>query len=502
MGDTDIATVRNNVNNQVGSTRGRPLRCLARWCQPAAWALCVVGVAPARAPAQAPQPKRDPDAFLNRQRELAEEQQRAHDAQFGAAATSAFDFGGWYNFNLAVFDDGIESSRTLRRHDLRIWARASIADGADEFYVRGRLGLLDFNSGDSYDGNDNDVEGMNLERGIYRFDLARQLEAVGRAPVDGNVVVTAGRDLVEFGRGLALSIPLDHVAADVSCGPWELTALFGRTVGSLQDFDGSRTAQRMHRSFFGAQVDYTGWEQHRPFAYVLWQDDKNSEHAWRPFRHFYYDSVYVGLGAHGELSRKLYYATECVFESGDRAAQGIWAGSTSISAWAFDAELEYLFDGPRHGRVSVEYLFGSGDSDRTSSPTNTNGGRPWDGRDTGFVGFGYRPTGLSFAPRYSNLHLWRASASAHPWSEARRFRNLEVGAEWYLYHKHHRDGAVSDPTANRASGYLGTELDLFANWRVDASLAYTLRYGLFFPGSAFSDRSTRPFALVGIVWSF
>jgi len=447
-------------------------------------------------------PERDPDAFLNRQRAIVEEQRRVHEAQLGPASETRLDFGGWYNLNLAVFDDGIESSRTLRRHDLRLWGRASITEGAHEFYVRTRLSLLDFNSGHAYDGNDNDIEGMNLERGTYRFDLGRYLAARGRRPLDGNVVVRAGRDLVEFGRGLALSLPLDHVAVVTTLGDIELVTLYGKSVGSLEDFDRSRTAERMHREFFGGQARYLGWQRHRLFAYALWQRDNNSERAWRPLRSFDYDSVYIGLGAHGELADNMAYATELVYETGDSAGQGILAGSNHISAWAFEAELEYLFGGPRRGRASVAYLFASGDADRTISPTDTISGVQRDGRDTGFIGFGYRRTGFSFAPRYSNLHLWRAGGSWFPWPDVTGLRDLELGADCYLYYKHHRAGAVSDPTADRASGFLGTEVDVFANWRVSADLAYTLRYGLFFPGSAFSDRSTRPFALIGVIWSF
>ena len=40
------------------------------------------------------------------------------------------------------------------------------------------------------------------------------------------------------------------------------------------------------------------------------------------------------------------------------------------------------------------------------------------------------------------------------------------------------------------------------NWRVDADLAWTARLGAFFPGKAFSDRTTRTVLLVGMTWSF
>ena len=59
-----------------------------------------------------------------------------------------------------------------------------------------------------------------------------------------------------------------------------------------------------------------------------------------------------------------------------------------------------------------------------------------------------------------------------------------------------------DLTADVQSGYLGWEIDVYANWEITHDLACTARYGVFFPGKAFSDRTTRTFLLVGMTWSF
>ena len=98
--------------------------------------------------------------------------------------------------------------------------------------------------------------------------------------------------------------------------------------------------------------------------------------------------------------------------------------------------------------------------------------------------------------------MWRAGGSFYPFPDRRRFDRLEVGTDWYLFYKHHRAGAISDPTADVGSGYLGWEMDYFANWRITADWAWTARMGAFFPGRAFSDRTTRTFLLVGMTWSF
>jgi hypothetical protein len=61
---------------------------------------------------------------------------------------------------------------------------------------------------------------------------------------------------------------------------------------------------------------------------------------------------------------------------------------------------------------------------------------------------------------------------------------------------------VSDITATEQSGYLGWEMDYYANWQVTNDLFWTVRSGVFFPGSAFSDQTTRTFVLTGFTWSF
>lgn len=442
-----------------------------------------------------------PESFLLQQRRVDEEVREARESDLTAADRVFFDYGGWYSFHLFMFDDGVESSRVLRRNDLRLWTRLRLDNGAHEFYLRGRISLLDFNSGDAYDGNDDDVEGMNLERGVYRFDLAKALggdAAAGRS----DLVVELGRDLVEIGTGLALSAPLDHVGVTLSSESWRLRGLVGRTVGSTVDFDRTRPTDRTRRAFFGAEATYAGFDRHEPFAYVLWQRDHNHETYPVLLQQYDYDSFYAGIGSTGEIVPRLAYRTEAVYESGDSFGYHRFLSPDVVRAWAWDAELEYRFKGAHQPRASVEYLFASGDAQRRLSPSDAAGGNMRGRDDNSFNGFGYRDTGLSLAPRISNVHVWRAGGALYPFPDSARFGKLEVGADTFLYFKNHRTGAISDPTATRHSSYLGWELDTFANWDVTPDVAWTIRFGVFLPGDAFDDRSPRTFLLTGVTWSF
>lgn len=448
---------------------------------------------------------REPESLANLRRQLDEQIERQRREELGAAATTNFEYGGWYSLNFLLFDDGLNSSRTLRRHDLRLWGRLTLDEGAHEFYARLRSAYVNFNTGDSYDGNDDDWEGMNLERGSYRFDLSRAATAYGWDGLAGgaiNFTLVAGRDLVEIGTGLALSLPLDHVALEVESRDWALRGFAGRAVGSAPDVDGTRPLTRTRRSFFGTELAYTGLDRHEPFVYALWQSDHNDESFPTLLQQYDYDSFYAGAGSRGEIAPNLAYQVEGVLESGHSFGHGAFSSRDPIRAWSANAQLEYLFSGPHKGRLSLEYLFGSGDDDRRFSPTDALGGNTPGAKDTSFVAFGYRDTGLALAPRYSNLHLWRLGGSLIPWPDHKGLEHVELGSNVFLFQKHHRTGAISDPTADVPSGYLGWEWDGYANWELAHDFSWTVRFGAFFPGNAFDDQTTRTFFVTGIVWEF
>jgi hypothetical protein len=452
---------------------------------------------------QSQQPSGVSDQFLQRQREIEIRNQNRVEAELPPAQRFRVDYGGWFDSYIFLFDDGINSSRTLRQNDLRVWASISADRGIHEGYLRVRTSYFDWNHGDSFTRNEDDLDGPNLERGWYQFDLARALRVYEQADLPLELKLKIGRDFVQPGTGYAMALPLDHFQVQTDFLAFETTFIGGRTPASTENIDRSRpVADHSDRNFWIIQERFTGFDKHTPFFYIAWQDDNTSEDPPDYLQNYRYDSRYIGFGSTGELIENLRYSTEWVIERGYSYGNERFLHKDNIKAWGFDNLLEYYFKHETKPTVAVEYMYGSGDNDRLGSPTNAEGGNRNDYVDKSFVGFGFRDTGISFAPRLANVHVWRLGGSFIPLAKVEAARNLELGTDYYLYAKDQSDAAVSDSLADRAAGYLGWEMDYYMNYRVTSDLSFTVRYGVFFPGTAFSDQSNRTFLLTGLSWSF
>lgn len=439
------------------------------------------------------------ESFLRQQRAL---DQQIRQELRSAAPLDAFvdwEWGGWVDYYVFHFDDGVQSSRVYQRPGTSFWSRLSLDDGAHQFFARVRLNYNYFNPGDEFD-RQQDWVGPNFDRAWYEIDAARAFHLDSAAY---NVRARIGRQEVAFGTGYALDLPMDAVVVETRLKDFRLTGLVARTIASTPNIDRSPVVDsHSNRLFLGAQAAYDGWQNHQPFIYALWNNDRTDERPQDYFQEYDYDTAYFGAGSRGSIVHNLNYWAEAVWESGRSYGDGMFLRRDSVRAWGWDVGLEYRWDSPRRPRVALEYMFASGDKDRLFNATGAQGGNRFDGVDHGFAGFGYRDTGISAAPALSNLHIWRAGASFTPLPESEFLRDLELGTNWFLYHKHQAAGAISDTTADMFRGFVGWEMDYFVNWRLASDIAWTMRWGLFFPGDAFSDRDTRQFLMTGITWSY
>jgi len=441
------------------------------------------------------------DRFFRQQRLLDEQLRQERRDKAPLASRVDLQYGGWLEYYAFHYDDGVQNSREVHRPGLSVWARLRIDDGAHELFARARLRYTYFDPGDEIRRQE-DWWGPNFDQAWYQIDVGRAFRL--NEPGDPlQLRARIGRQPVVLGTGFIMDMPLDAVVLDAGIYDFRVRGLFGKSIGSYPNIDRSEPVDsHSDRLFYGVQLSYEGWQKHVPFVYAMWNNDRTDERPKDLFQNYSYDSFYAGFGARGELAPNFNYWAEGVYECGHSFGDGAFRQQDRIEAYGWDIGVEKLFKGRMKPRIVAEYMFGSGDPDRLFSPHSAAGGNRGDRKDTSLVGFGFRDTGIALAPTVSNLHVWRLGGSISPLEQVEFLRHLEIGTNWFLYHKNSSRGAISDPLADSFDGYVGWEMDYYLNWRLASDLSWTIRWGTFFPGSAFSDRDTRHMVFTGVTWSF
>ncbi len=440
-------------------------------------------------------------AYIQQQRSVEDEIRQELTEVLPQSQSWQFDAGDWQSYYLLHFNDGIRY-RTEQRLDNRAWVAGTGDYGTHQFYARMKNIYLDWSHGASYDGDDSDYDGPDTDRLWYQFDLGQAAKTYAHTNLPFGLQVKVGRQYFEFGTGYALSLPLDAVVLAAQKDRLEFVGLIGKTIHGMADFISPSRYHSgyMDRCMLGTEIRYRG-RSHTPFAYIFWNQDDNPQSFFNGRQGYGYDSVYAAVGSMGQLLPYLRYSTEVVYEGGRSYGNGVMYGRDPINAMGFDALLAYLMPGKYQPEVAVEYMFASGDGDRYGSPIDAVGGNTR-GVDSSFAGFGFRNTGLAFAPLLSNIHVWRMGAAASPFGNRGWLRRVRAGTDWFVYAKNKKTGAISDISADERAGYLGWEMDYYVNWQITQELAATARYGAFFPGDAFSRENTRTFFLLGMTYSF
>jgi hypothetical protein len=440
-------------------------------------------------------------------RRIYEEQLRVRLDEQMAPKYVGVEGGGWLNFAFFNYDDNDGEKHTLRQWELRAWGHVSLYK-VHQLYVRGLVGWDDWNAGDNPKLYVNDEDqGPYVERAWYQFDLAQAvLNDTGVRP-EYDLRVKVGREFAEIGTSLVLSMPLDMVQIHGRWGDWQLMTILGKTDSRTDNIDLSMPVySHQRRCIWGVEGRYTGLDNHRPFVYYLANEDHTDPDPWMPGQRYSYDSQYLGIGSEGTLFvPQLLYRTELVSQWGETFSRGATRRQDDIRAMAFDFGVEYLFDAPTSPKIMAEYIYASGDDDRSVSAVATDGGNRPGTTDRAFNAFGFRDTGIAFAPRLSNLHIYTAGASFLPFENKHRLlERLEVGSKVFFYHKAESRGAISDPAGGNNASWVGWEWDIYANWRITSDLAWTVRYGAFQPGDAFEgdNEDCRQFLYTALMFSF
>lgn len=437
------------------------------------------------------------------------------DSPVPADRRTLFDYGGYLAVNYFSLDDLNRNNHGLREYDLVGYARANL-DDVHEFFARGRLSYLDYNPGDSFDREGDDLV-AEVERAYYRFDLRRALAAYSGVSTTNDLVIEGGRQFVYWANGLVLGRTLDGLTLGATAGDVDLSIVAGVTPQRTVDFDTSRPNFDDHtlRGFYGGMLTATVGEQ-RPYAYALLQRDYNPD---KPLvtplstpitTHFDYDSYYLGTGSAGTIGDKLAYGVEVVYEGGMGLSNSFTSSFAGLSpvhqtrdpirAWAADGRIDYLVGDLERTRISGELTFSSGDRDRLNT-SNTFGGNHPRSVDRAFNGFGVINTGLAFGANVSNLVAARVGVSSFLFQRVPALREFQLGSDFFLFFKTERDAPAEE--ASSAGRVLGIEQDFFVNWQIRSDVILALRYGVFVPnGDVLSSGSTRQFFSAGVTFAF
>lgn len=401
-----------------------------------------------------------------------------------------WDAGAFLHLQLDHLDDPpFEDTRTDRYVDFRPWGMLRFERRVTAF-VRAQADYTDFNTGQQFKSSDSNQFGVRVDQAWVEGDWTD----FGRG-----FTLKIGKEFLSMGSGLLFN---DVAYAIQATYDWERFAMRGwiaRTRVSQDDIDQSRPHKDVsHRAFLGIEADYLITGNHRIYGMVLVERDYNREQV--ATQEWDYNANYVGLGGRGTIVAGWGYSAEAVYEFGRTAS----TGSTqldSISAFAFLLTTDYQFQGEMEPSLRLQYMFGSGDSDRTSV-SDMAAGNTAGTDDTSFLSFGFVQTGVSLFPRVSNIHILRLGGSLRPLASTELFEKLEVGLYGYLYRKAESRELISDSRAFLDDTDVGQEVDLFLRWRILSDLGFSLIYGCFFPGKAYVDDSPRNFFSAGLTYTF
>jgi len=421
------------------------------------------------------------------------------------------DYGAWLRYDGTHFDD---FAIDLKKRDLRVeymwaWAEA-VLNETHRFYLRALTMNVDYSEGDSYARHDDRFYSPRLDLGFYEF---RTQPGAKSLPALSAFSVRIGRQYFRVGSGLAYNRVHDGLYASAQLRLLTLDAFWSTSVRSEDDIDRSRPdPDHSHRDFCGLVAKMKLTSGCEPYAFAVFQRDKNGERPNVSWSDYTFDSEYYGVGAKGSIISRLNYSAEWIWERGNRCPDQ-WFSPTPLRPEPIDAKaaavkLEYLPSLECRPIIAAEYLFGSGDRNRINATDTTFGNRPGT-YDTAFLGFGFVDAGYVLYPILTNLHVYKLSGSVVLLQERDFCRELRVGTAVIWFSKDKRESGISDYRASSGTlgrGGVGFEVDAFATYKVFSDLSATLRYGRFDPGSAYPNtahyREPRDYFSFFLLYSF
>lgn len=393
------------------------------------------------------------------------------------------DYGAWLDFRYTNYkddDNDTSTQDTLRETfevDNRFWMKINIKPPLEAAYdnehvVYFRLKDLYIKRFPEDTTGVYDHEGPHLDYGYAVLDFRPYK-------------VEVGRRYFNIGRGIAYSNVSDGFKINYLRPRWNFGVLAAHTLPHEDNIDISVPgfSKGSDRYYFALGVGYSGIPGHQLYSYYLVQRDFSDEEPTDPDQHYQYNSDYWGFGSKGEVTSNLEYWIEIIKQGGKSYVFGT-NEKNDVDALAANVGAEYHWDITSQPRLTFEYAYGSGDTERVSV-TDTSGGN-LSGDDNNFLYFGYFPAGYALAPRLSNIHIYRVGGILKPMEKFRFFKDLTLGVDYFWYFKDKSEGGISDTEATANSHDIGSEVDVTVSWQFLSDLRWSLSYGYFMPGDAFA----------------
>ncbi|MCH2136544.1 MAG: hypothetical protein MK101_08175 [Phycisphaerales bacterium] len=482
--------------------------------------LLSVGVIAAPAAGQGAQ-----EALINRlEQEMLDAQieQRiaAHEGQT-TFERMTLDYGASLRFGIAGIQGADGADSTLYQYEANVFANA-VVDGGHRIF--GNLRFL-YNQYDvSRGSNETGFLVPYGNRYWYQFDLKALQRATEGAAGDLDLNMRAGRQFINWNSGLIYSNDIYgmRVRGGTDRLSWE--GLIGVTASSgFYDFDPSRSNydSQTDRALFGIRGGWTFGPELELFVSGFWQRDHNENRNVTvtlpvtgetvTFNHNF-DTSYLSVGGSGAIGPEVLWTLELVRETGTRHSRHVYVPGPPLQAVNEDSPIEayagvFNLSWAPSGiatrpRIDGTLAFGTGDADHFTTSGGQGGNHPGT-TDHSFQSMGYVYTGLAGAPSLTNLLMLRVGGSVGIPIEARRPDALRVGMDVFLFGKQKVDAPVSLRFSNN-NRYLGTEVDWKIDWRLTSDVSFTLRAGLYWPGSDTPalGNLTRHFVYGGFTYGF
>lgn len=205
--------------------------------------------------------------------------------------------------------------------------------------------------------------------------------------------------------------------------------------------------------------------------------------------------LFIGLQIMGEIADSLEYWLEPGLVRGHD-------GSVELRGWGFDAGLTYTFDLLFQPALTLDYAYGSGDSDYGDDVNHAYRQTGLQDNEEDFHGLAdFDYFGVMLEPEISNLKIWTVGLSMQP---------IDHFSNTLIYH-HYRQAIAQSYVRDTELGVypngrnpnLGNEFDWIMDYESANGLELEFQLGYFMPGPAYDNaRGAATFSKIELKYKF